>query len=230
MVPGIDFSNDPLLAGRIHSYFDTQLLRLGGPNSTRSLSTRPSRRRITTSATASTAKPFSRAGVVRAEFAGGGCPFQSGSAGFTHSRSQSQMTKCAESRRSSRTNTRKRRSSGTARRLTEKAHIVRAFRFELRKCRFPPSVNAPFRCCAMSRDELARQVADGLGIPLPKAMPLVIAPRRPEVKSQRRSLSPSDRRWKHPRRKIAILIAAGVDSRSVARRRRHSRKLALWCG
>jgi catalase len=32
LVPGIDFSNDPLLAGRIHSYFDTQLLRLGGPN------------------------------------------------------------------------------------------------------------------------------------------------------------------------------------------------------
>jgi catalase len=30
VVPGIDFSNDPLLAGRIHSYFDTQLLRLGG--------------------------------------------------------------------------------------------------------------------------------------------------------------------------------------------------------
>src|SRR5262245_25576884 len=32
LVPGIDFSSDPLLAGRIHSYFDTQLLRLGGPN------------------------------------------------------------------------------------------------------------------------------------------------------------------------------------------------------
>jgi catalase len=31
-VPGIDFSNDPLLAGRIHSYVDTQISRLGGPN------------------------------------------------------------------------------------------------------------------------------------------------------------------------------------------------------
>ena len=30
--PGIDFSNDPLLAGRIHSYVDTQITRLGGPN------------------------------------------------------------------------------------------------------------------------------------------------------------------------------------------------------
>jgi catalase len=32
VVPGIDFSNDPLLQGRIFSYLDTQLLRLGGPN------------------------------------------------------------------------------------------------------------------------------------------------------------------------------------------------------
>ncbi|NWL76500.1 catalase HPII [Pseudomonas taiwanensis] len=32
IVPGIDFSNDPLMQGRLFSYTDTQLLRLGGPN------------------------------------------------------------------------------------------------------------------------------------------------------------------------------------------------------
>ena len=32
MIPGIDTSNDPLLQGRHHSYLDTQLSRLGGPN------------------------------------------------------------------------------------------------------------------------------------------------------------------------------------------------------
>lgn len=32
--PGIDFSNDPLLQGRLFSYLDTQLIRLGGPNFT----------------------------------------------------------------------------------------------------------------------------------------------------------------------------------------------------
>jgi len=32
IVPGIDFSNDPLLQGRLFSYLDTQMLRLGGPN------------------------------------------------------------------------------------------------------------------------------------------------------------------------------------------------------
>lgn len=32
LVPGIDVSDDPLLHGRLFSYLDTQLLRLGGPN------------------------------------------------------------------------------------------------------------------------------------------------------------------------------------------------------
>ncbi len=34
VVPGIDFSNDPLLQGRNLSYIDTQITRLGGPNYT----------------------------------------------------------------------------------------------------------------------------------------------------------------------------------------------------
>ena len=36
IVPGVDFSNDPLLQGRNFSYLDTQLKRLGGPNFTSS--------------------------------------------------------------------------------------------------------------------------------------------------------------------------------------------------
>ena len=32
IVPGIDFTPDPLLQGRLFSYLDTQLIRLGGPN------------------------------------------------------------------------------------------------------------------------------------------------------------------------------------------------------
>jgi catalase len=32
VVPGIDFTNDPLLQGRLFSYTDTQISRLGGPN------------------------------------------------------------------------------------------------------------------------------------------------------------------------------------------------------
>ena len=32
VVPGIDFTDDPLLQARLFSYLDTQLTRLGGPN------------------------------------------------------------------------------------------------------------------------------------------------------------------------------------------------------
>jgi len=41
VVPGIDFTNDPLLAGRNFSYQDTQLTRLGGPNFTQIPINRP---------------------------------------------------------------------------------------------------------------------------------------------------------------------------------------------
>jgi catalase len=41
VVPGIDFSNDPLLQGRNFSYLDTQLKRLGGPNFTQIPINRP---------------------------------------------------------------------------------------------------------------------------------------------------------------------------------------------
>ncbi|MEE1787097.1 catalase [Streptomyces sp. SP17BM10] len=41
VVPGIDFTNDPLLQGRNFSYLDTQLIRLGGPNFTQLPVNRP---------------------------------------------------------------------------------------------------------------------------------------------------------------------------------------------
>jgi catalase len=41
VVPGIDFTNDPLMQARLFSYLDTQLTRLGGPNFARARSRRP---------------------------------------------------------------------------------------------------------------------------------------------------------------------------------------------
>ena len=52
IVPGIDFTNDPLLQGRNFSYLDTQLKRLGSPNFTHLRSTRRSARSRTSSRTA----------------------------------------------------------------------------------------------------------------------------------------------------------------------------------
>lgn len=62
VVPGIDFSNDPLLAGRLHSYVDTQITRLAAQTSTIFRSTHRSHPFTTTSAMACTARPSPVAG------------------------------------------------------------------------------------------------------------------------------------------------------------------------
>ena len=79
IVPGIDFTNDPLLQGRLFSYTDTQLLRLGGPNFheipiNRSLAPvhnnqRDGQMRQTINTSRTSYEPNSM---------GGGCPFQAG--------------------------------------------------------------------------------------------------------------------------------------------------------
>jgi catalase len=86
VVPGIDFSNDPLLQGRLFSYTDTQLLRLGGPNFHELPINRP----------VAPVHNNQRDGLMRQQInrgntaygpntLGGGCPFQAGAAagGYT---------------------------------------------------------------------------------------------------------------------------------------------------
>ena len=56
VVPGIDFTNDPLLQGRLFSYTDTQLCGSAGRTSTSSRSTARAARCATSSATASSGR------------------------------------------------------------------------------------------------------------------------------------------------------------------------------
>ena len=83
LVPGIDFSNDPLLQGRLFSYLDTQLTRLGGPNF----------HEIPINAPLAQVHNNQRDGLHRQAIArgrvsyepnslGGGCPYQAGRLGF----------------------------------------------------------------------------------------------------------------------------------------------------
>ena len=83
IVPGLDFSHDPLLAGRIHSYVDTQISRLGGPNFHELPINAP-----LAGAHNNQRDGMHRQGIARGRVAyepnslGGGCPFQAGIAGF----------------------------------------------------------------------------------------------------------------------------------------------------
>jgi catalase len=221
LVPGIDFSNDPLLAGRIHSYFDTQLLRLGGPNF----------HEIPINAPVAQAHNNQRDGVHRQAIhrgrvsyepnsLAGGCPFQAGKPGFTtfpeplaDDKVRGKPEKFADHY-----------SQATlfwnSQTPYEQAHIVRGFRFELTKVQVPAIRERSVSMLRNVSEELAQAVADGLGIPLPRPMPRLIDPPRPEVeKSPALSLTfrPGDGGIRG--RKIAILTAAGVDGGSVTRTR-----------
>jgi catalase len=219
LVPGVDFSDDPLLAGRIHSYFDTQLLRLGGPNFHEIPINAP-----IAQVHNNQRDGFHRQAIHRGRVAyepnslGGGCPFQAGLPGFT-----TVPERIADDKRRGKPEKfADHYSQATlfwnSQTAYEKAHIIRGFRFELTKVQVPAIRERTVSMLRNVSDELARAVANGLGIPLPRAMPRVIDPPRPEVTTSpalSMTARPGDGSIRG--RKIAILAASGVDAASVTR-------------
>jgi catalase len=213
IIPGIDFTNDPLLAGRIHSYVDTQLSRLGGPNF----------HEIPINAPIVPVHNNQRDGLHRQAIPrgavayepnslGGGCPFQAGSKGFRSFPQPVQEDKLRGKPEKFAEHFDQARLFFESQTPVEQAHIVAAFRFELSKVTVP-AIRA--RTLAMLRnasEELAQQVADGLGTPLPDAQPRAATPKGKTVRE-----SPSLSLMARPgdgsirTRKVAILIAPGFD-------------------
>ncbi|MGV8804238.1 MAG: catalase [Polaromonas sp.] len=224
VVPGIDFSNDPLLAGRIHSYIDTQISRLGGPNF----------HEIPINSPVAQVHNNQRDGMHRQAIhcgrvayepnsLGGGCPFQAGAAqGFVTVPARLQAR---EEQAKVRGKPEKFADHYTQATLfyesqtpVEQAHIAAAFRFELSKVTVPAIRQRTVAMLRNASQALACKVAEGLGIdPLPDAMPRALDnPAKPEVKvSPPLSLMarPGDGSIKG--RKVALLVAPGVLADSV---------------
>ena len=213
LVPGIDFSNDPLLAGRIHSYFDTQLLRLGGPNFHEIPINAP-----VAQAHNNQRDGFHRQGIHRGRVAyepnslGGGCPFQMGAGGFTSFPEPIAADKVRGKPEKFGDHYSQATLFWNSQTPYEKAHIVRAFRFELTKVQVPAIRERTVSMLRNVSDELAKPVADGLGIELPRPMPRVIEPPAPEVnRSPALSLTARPGDGSIRGRRIAILVAPGVE-------------------
>jgi catalase len=99
----------------------------------------------------------------------------------------------------------------------EKTHIVRAFRFELTKVQVPAIRERTVAMLRNVSDELAKPVADALGIELPRPMPRVMEPPKPEVRqSPALSLTARPGDGSIRGRRVAILVAPGVAGESVA--------------
>ena len=218
VIPGIDFSNDPLLAGRIHSYVDTQITRLGGPNF----------HEIPINAPLAPVQNNQRDGMHRQALhrgrvayepnsLAGGCPFQAGAAGFvsfpapvTEDKVRGNPEKFAEHYAQAALFF----NSQTA---VEQAHIIAAFRFELSKVAVVAIRERMLASLVNVSPALAAGVAAGLGMPVPQAMRKAIANApTPEVEtSSALSLTALPGECGIRTRQIAILIADGVHQRSV---------------
>ena len=118
VVPGIDFTNDPLLQGRLFSYIDTQLMRLGGPNFHEIPINRPVAPVHNNQRDGLMRQTINRGRVAyHPNTLGGGCPLQAGRAdgGFVSlPRGDRRARRCARAARSSSTTSARRRCSGTA--------------------------------------------------------------------------------------------------------------------
>jgi catalase len=221
VVPGIDFSNDPLLAGRIHSYVDTQISRLGGPNF----------HEIPINAPIAQVHNNQRDGMHRQAIhrgrvsyepnsLGGGCPFQAGVKGFVsfpepREAGDHKVRGKAERFADHYTQATLFWNSQTD---VEKQHIINAFRFELSRVQTPAVRERMVSGLLNVAHELAESVAAGLGIrDLPAPMPKVLTKDiTPEV-----SVSPALSLFARPgdgsirTRRVAIVVADGCDGDAV---------------
>ena len=171
VVSGIDFSNDPLLQGRLFSYTDTQLSRLGSPNFHEIPINRPitpvhnnqrdGHMRQTINAGQSSYHPNTT---------GGGCPFQAKAAegGFVSHHERIDAQKVRARSQSFFDHFSQATLFYNSQSVPEKNHIINAFRFELGKLEMPAIRERMLGMLTRVDQTLAEKVAEGLGMPVPK--------------------------------------------------------------
>ena len=232
VVPGIDFTNDPLLQGRLFSYLDTQLIRLGGPNFHEIPINRPiaplhnNQRDGYMRQTVNRGQTSYEPNSLR-----GGCPFQAGSdmSGFASHAERIDAQKIRERSPSFHDHFSQATLFFKSQSEIEQNHIVKALRFELGKVETVPIRERMLFLLAQVDKVLANRVAEGLGAAIPAklekpvnmSVPGDVDPK--EVQPKRAvhdmDVSPALRMIDNPNfpnetiktRKIAFLVSDGFD-------------------
>ncbi|MBC7514784.1 MAG: catalase [Herminiimonas sp.] len=217
VIPGIDFSNDPLLQGRLHSYLDTQISRLGGPNF----------HEIPINAPLAQVHNNQRDGLHRQAVhrgrvayepnsLSGGCPFQAGATrGFTSFPERASVDKVRGKPEKFAEHYVQAKLFWISQTPVEQQHIIKAFRFELTRVQTEAIRERVVSLLVNVDARLAEGVAKGLGIPLPKAAPVLAKTPAPGM-----TASPALSLMSRPgdgtiaTRRIAILVAPGIDGTS----------------
>ena len=172
LVPGIDVTDDPLLSGRLFSYLDTQISRLGGPNFAQLPINRPHapvndnlRDGMHQSAVHTGVAPY------KPNTLGGGCPFIAGAEAGGYVEFPVPVaegaTKVRQAPASFEDHFSQARLFWLSLTPVEREHVVAAYTFELSKCFQDVIRKRTLGVLANIDPELCEQVAAGLGLAAP---------------------------------------------------------------
>ncbi len=215
IVPGVDFTNDPLLQGRNFSYLDTQLKRLGGPNFTHIPINAPKCpfHHFQQDGHMAMTNPKGRVNYEPNSWGGAaGGPRESPERGFV----TTPLTESGEKRRTRgelfADHYSQARQFYLSQTKTEQTHIKDAFVFELSKVE-TPAIRARVVSHLLNVDEaLAQKVADGLGM---QQLPKAAEPARPIVTTLKESPALSiigNAKDTFAGRKVGVLVSDGADA------------------
>ncbi|WP_017604955.1 catalase [Nocardiopsis alkaliphila] len=173
LVPGIDVTDDPLLAGRLFSYIDTQLIRLGGPNFPQLPINRPHapvndmlRDGMHQTAVHKGVAPY------KPNSLDGGCPFFAGAeeGGYVEVPARvAESKKVRQAPESFADHFSQPRLFWLSLSPVEREHTIAAFTFELGRCYENAIKERTLRALAEVDPYLCEQVAKGLGLPAPES-------------------------------------------------------------
>lgn len=172
LVPGIDVTDDPLLQGRLFSYLDTQISRLGGPNFAQLPINRTHapvndmlRDGMHQTAVHRGAAPY------RPNSVDGGCPFLAGADTGAYIEVPAEVPASRKVRDAAATfddHFSQPRQFWLSMTPTEREHIAAAYTFELGKCWNEGIKKRGLQVLANIDSQLCAQVAAGLGLPAPE--------------------------------------------------------------
>jgi len=219
IVPGIDFTNDPLLQGRNFSYLDTQLKRLGSPNFT-ALPVNAPRCPVAhfqQDGHMAMTNPTNRANYEPNSWpAPMGGPREDPARGFPTFPQEASGPKRRLRPESFADHYSQARQFYVSQTDVERRHIADAFVFELSKCERPQIRSRMVGGLRNVDEELARTVAEGLGLrELPETVPAARPPIRELAPSPALSILRNGPKTFAGRR-IGVLATDGADAALVA--------------
>jgi catalase len=213
VVPGIDFSNDPLLQGRLFSYTDTQLSRLGGPNF----------HELPINRTVAPVHNNQRDGMHRMSINPGQVSYHKNSlagnspepsseeeGGYAHYQEKVDGRKVRQRSESFKDHYSQAKLFWNSMTEVEKEHIIQAFHFEVGKVKSKDVQQQIVEMFSNVDDELAKTIAIGVGVNPPA--------NKSEVKMDLASPALSQEQMKvntAATRKVAILAADGFNGSEV---------------